>query len=125
MAFPANSRLEAATSRLEDIVVYESQTLETVPGSAVSKAESIAPTDGSVTPATTTPPAQTGPISAPLPESITEFDNILVKDLVGRYVGLSAEIGDLVAEQVYFSSFSQYTFFGLLVIIFWMTETNS
>lgn len=89
-------RLEAATSRLEDMVPTISDP------SAVSKGAASLPESG-----LTAPDAdlRSGPASspklapAPLPPAIDDFDALINGD-VKTFVNMSEEIGGLVAEQV-------------------------
>jgi len=92
-------RLEAATSRLEDIASSTGELPQAVPAlqqtiaspqSALSTASTPAPPP-SATPAPKLPPE-------PLPESIEEFD-AFIGNSVGKYVKLSGKLGGLVAEQ--------------------------
>jgi len=88
-------RLEAATSRLED--------LATVTPPYNADGSSI----GQVTPVPAPPNVQTpsatasalAPPPEPLPPSVEEFDDIISNE-VAKYGSLSAELGDLIAEQV-------------------------
>ena len=88
-------RLEAATSRLEDIA---SSTVE--PPKANGEAPTPAPT-GSLPP----PPAASGTAEptkalAPLlPQSVEEFDHFITGALK-KFINLSDEVGGPVAEQV-------------------------
>ncbi|KAF5025171.1 hypothetical protein F66182_2747 [Fusarium sp. NRRL 66182] len=94
-------RLEAATSRLEDIAssagppanaAVLDQAIPSPPNPS-----SIAPTLPASAPAPKIePPAE--PIDEPLPESIEEFDAFL-SSAVDNYVKLSHQLGGLVAEQ--------------------------
>jgi len=87
-------RLEAATSRLED--------LATVTPPYNADGSSI----GQVTPVPAPPNVQTpsatasalAPPPEPLPPSVEEFDDIISNE-VAKYGSLSAELGDLIAEQ--------------------------
>lgn len=93
------SRLEAATSRLEDIA---SSTIP--PPSDAPKSNGIStPTQQAIT----TPPPPTS-VQAPalkkiiedsVPECVAEFDSF-IQGAVKKYVNLSDEIGGVVAEQV-------------------------
>lgn len=92
------SRLEAATSRLEDIA---SSTIDdpsnlTAGGAAPHNASS---TSAAVPTATASPaPAQPPPTTDRLPETIEEFDAFLASS-VEKYVKLSNHLGGLLAEQ--------------------------
>jgi hypothetical protein len=82
------NRLEAATSRLEDI--------------ATSVDSAGAATNGLAVGATTAPadsPEPTAPIPEPLPRSVEAFDEIIEGDIVD-FVKASGKIGGLVEEQV-------------------------
>ncbi|KAI1324167.1 adenylyl cyclase-associated protein [Xylariaceae sp. FL0255] len=95
-------RLEAATTRLEDIA---SSTVE-LPQAVPALSKSIAsPSDLSATssPAPTAPlassPAPPPPSAAePLPESIEEFDNF-INQSIDKYVKISEKLGGLIADQ--------------------------
>lgn len=89
-------RLEAATSRLEDIAS------STIPPPSTPKTNgttSVAsPTVQAATPPTVVAPTIQTIIEDPVPESISEFD-ALIQGPVKKYVNLSDEIGGVVAEQ--------------------------
>lgn len=100
-------RLEAATSRLEDIAQSALELPQGVPGLHVATAT---PTVAS-TPTAQAPPPAPAPPSAPaaaptppppppepLPEFVEEFDNFLSQS-VDKWAKLSDAIGGLVAEQ--------------------------
>ncbi|KAF3937310.1 hypothetical protein ABW19_dt0202195 [Dactylella cylindrospora] len=95
-------RLEAATSRLEDIVTFESQNLGQAPA-AISAAVVSNAEAGGVPAVVATPAAAPAPPPPPepLPPSIEDFDE-LIKTLVGKFEGLSSEIGSLLIEQAKF-----------------------
>lgn len=88
-------RLEAATSRLEDMAA---STVE------LPKINGIAPTPAPTGPLPT-PPAPRAIVEAPkpvveaLPESVEDFDTF-IHGPVKKYVNLSDEIGGPLAEQV-------------------------
>lgn len=86
-------RLEAATSRLEDMV-------PNMPESSVTNGVSIADkgpsSAGQQTDGASDSPA---PAAAPLPASIDDFDSLINGD-VTTFVTKSEEIGGLLAEQV-------------------------
>ncbi|KAK6343371.1 hypothetical protein TWF730_010962 [Orbilia blumenaviensis] len=100
-------RLEAATSRLEDIVTFESQSLGQAPAAiaaavasnaadtsaAANKAAAAAVAAGSVAP----PP----PPQEPLPSSISDYDDDVLT-LLDKFEGLSKEIDPLLGEQAKF-----------------------
>lgn len=93
------ARLEAATSRLEDIasstidipqaVPALQETLATPPSKSASNVGSAAPT-----PAPPAPPT----VDEPLPDSIDDFDAFL-KTSVEKYATLSKQLGGLIEEQ--------------------------
>ncbi|KAI1381923.1 adenylate cyclase associated N terminal-domain-containing protein [Hypoxylon crocopeplum] len=98
-------RLEAATTRLEDIA---SSTIE-LPQAVPALTATLATPSG---PSTTASPIPQPPITAPapapsaskqapqepLPESIEEFD-VFINQSVGKYVEASNKLGGLLAEQ--------------------------
>lgn len=87
-------RLEAATSRLEDMASAAVDTPKTNGTVAPSTAAaSVAPA------AAPTPPAPAKPIPEPVPESVEEFDAFLGGTLK-KFVNLSDELGGPVSEQV-------------------------
>lgn len=99
------NRLEAATSRLEDIASSTLELPQAVPAlqqtlasptSGVSTASAL-PTPAP-TPVPAPPPAPKAP-AEPLPECIEEFD-AFIKNSVGKFAELSKNIGGLIAEQV-------------------------
>lgn len=83
-------RLEAATSRLEDMATPDdispdaSTPASTAPTAAVAAATSA---------------ASSAPIAEELPESIEDYDSLL-NGPVSKYVALSKDMGGLVAKQV-------------------------
>lgn len=83
------ARLEAATSRLEDMASFVEP-----PATNGSSSETPANVDA-VVPV----PAHAAQQEEPLPDSITAFDEFL-STTVKKYVELSDEIGGIVAEQV-------------------------
>ncbi|KAI5466541.1 adenylate cyclase associated N terminal-domain-containing protein [Mariannaea sp. PMI_226] len=88
-------RLEAATSRLEDIA----SSTELPNDSPAVDPPTKSPTDLSSTPTLPgPPPAPPKPVAEPLPESIEEFDAFL-NSAVEKYVKLSNALGGLVAQQ--------------------------
>jgi hypothetical protein len=93
------NRLEAATSRLEDIAssTQDSQQPPGIPAVAASAAAAIPPSQQAaqaVAPAPT--PKQAPP---PLPESVEAFD-ALINEEVKKFAALSDNLGGLLAEQV-------------------------
>ncbi|KAI1876994.1 uncharacterized protein JN550_001066 [Neoarthrinium moseri] len=89
-------RLEAATSRLEDIASTTSELPQAVP--ALSQTIPTPQAAGSPAP---TPPAPSAPKAAPeepLPEVIEDFDAFLDSS-VDKYVQTSNKLGGLIAEQ--------------------------
>jgi adenylyl cyclase-associated protein len=99
------NRLEAATSRLEDMA---SSTMEPVQkpqstalAAATASAAAAAAAGGQPAQVPTPPTVPKAPVKTvePLPESIEEFDAFL-QTAVKRYLGLSAELSGPVAEQV-------------------------
>lgn len=97
-------RLEAATSRLEDIASSAVEIPQAVPGIQETLASPIATSTKGVSNAPTPPAAvaaATAPAGAadePLPESIEDFDAFL-KTSVDKYAKLSQQLGGLIAEQ--------------------------
>lgn len=97
-------RLEAATSRLEDIASSAVEIPQAVPGIQETLASPIATSTKGVSNAPTPPAAvaaATAPAGAadePLPESIEDFDAFL-KTSVEKYAKLSQQLGGLIAEQ--------------------------
>lgn len=103
-------RLEAATSRLEDIASSSIEIPQGVPAlqqtlaspqsgtstAAVSSVHTPAPPTPAPTPAQQ--PAPPKMPAEPLPESIEEFD-AFIKTSVGKFATLSKELGGLVAQQ--------------------------
>lgn len=93
------SRLEAATSRLEDIAS------STIPPPDSPKENGIPPTPPTI--ATSPPPPPTAiqtpaikkVVQEPVPEFVAEFDSF-IQGPVKKYVNLSDEIGGVVAQQV-------------------------
>lgn len=90
-------RLEAATSRLEDIA---SATVE--PPKANGEAPTPAPTGPLPAPpsaATATPEPAKAAVAPILPQSVEEFD-LFITGALKKFVNLSDEVGGPVAEQV-------------------------
>lgn len=99
------SRLEAATSRLEDIAQSSFELpgavsgLQTTTGSKPSVPTLTSPAPGSLSsPQTAIGPSPPAPAPEPVPESIEEFDALISQSLA-NWVELSNNIGGLVAEQ--------------------------
>lgn len=88
-------RLEAATSRLEDIA---SSTITETP-KLNGAAPTPAPTGPLPAPPVASQPAAPKPIKEELPESVEDFDLFLAGP-VKKYVALSDAIGGPIAEQV-------------------------
>ncbi|KAK9239711.1 adenylate cyclase associated N terminal-domain-containing protein [Lipomyces kononenkoae] len=105
-------RLEAATSRLEDLTVFQTQAIQsrdlstpsetTIPGSVTpTPASTSISTPAPAAPALLTasaPEPSPAPIVEELPTSLTEFDEIIA-DYVAPFVELSKGIDPLVEEQ--------------------------
>lgn len=96
-------RLEAATSRLEDMAM---STLEvpktngTAPSSASGSEASAPPAVQAAAPPAAPPPAApTAPKQDPIPESVEDFD-AFIDGTVKKYAGNSQQLGGAVAEQV-------------------------
>ncbi|KAL4738067.1 adenylate cyclase associated N terminal-domain-containing protein [Aspergillus similis] len=84
-------RLEAATSRLEDMAMSLDE----------HDAQKAADNSAALEPQASerpTPTAPAAPAAAPLPSQIEDFDTLISKD-VGNFVQLGKKIGGLVAEQ--------------------------
>lgn len=99
------TRLEAATSRLEDIASSTDELPQAVPSLShpisspphVSGTGSPAPLPPVSTPAPPAPPAPKA-ASEPLPESIEDFD-AFISQSVDKYVQASNKLGGLISEQ--------------------------
>ncbi|KAH8911359.1 hypothetical protein BR93DRAFT_924047 [Coniochaeta sp. PMI_546] len=104
-------RLEAATSRLEDMASSSFEIPQAVPAlqqtlaspqsgisTATSSAQTRAPPTPAPTPAPPAPPAPPKAPEEPLPESIEEFD-AFIKTSIGKFATLSKNLGGLIAEQ--------------------------
>lgn len=100
-------RLEAATSRLEDIASSAQ------PFESPAAGHHGGPSDGSLavpsqnqrgvqTPSGSTPGASSTQPQEPLPESIEDFDTLINGDLKA-YNDLSQALGGVIAEQVFLS----------------------
>lgn len=98
------SRLEAATSRLEDIAT-STHGLDPIPRSVdptpSSKSAALPPSAGSTATVPTAKTAAAAPVEEDLPAVVVEFDTI-VKDDLAPLEKISQGIGGLVAEQVRF-----------------------
>ncbi|KAI0523683.1 adenylate cyclase associated N terminal-domain-containing protein [Xylaria bambusicola] len=110
-------RLEAATTRLEDIASSTIELPHAVP--ALSNAIT-SPPDQSATPLPSASSSDAPAVSTPapqenLPESVEEFDNFITQS-VDKYVKASDKIGGLVAEQAskVFDGFKQQRRFLLI-----------
>ncbi|KAI9777196.1 MAG: hypothetical protein M1839_009039 [Geoglossum umbratile] len=90
-------RLEAATSRLEDMAHATVDPSAATNGSFAIAAPGAA-LAGTGTQAAPPPAVQTAPPPEPLPEAIGDFDG-LISGVVQKYVSLSEGLGGLVAEQ--------------------------
>lgn len=89
-----SGRLEAATSRLEDIATSVDGT-EPAQNGASASAPGTSTAAVAAVPESAAPPAPT----EPLPRSIEEFDELIEGD-VAAFVTASSKIGGLVEEQV-------------------------
>lgn len=106
MDLPADflARLEAATSRLEDIATSSIELPQGVPAlhqSVASPQSASTPTSSTPATATPAPPPASAPKAAPaepLPESVEEFD-AFINTTVLKFAKASKELGGLVAEQ--------------------------
>ena len=104
MAFAYGNRLEAATSRLEDIALAQQsqQTIGHIPGpSALPAAAAAAPTAPQAGTAAAAPSAGAAAESKASNDTpaISAFKELLAGPL-DKYASLSNEIGGVVAEQV-------------------------
>ncbi|KUI68685.1 Adenylyl cyclase-associated protein [Cytospora mali] len=91
-------RLEAATSRLEDIASSTIEIPQAVPALQETLASPVDSKAASPTPSAPAPPAAPVIADEPLPESIEDFDAFL-KTSVEKYFKLSNALGGLIAEQ--------------------------
>ncbi|KAK7748990.1 suppressor of rasval19 [Cytospora paraplurivora] len=91
-------RLEAATSRLEDIASSTIEIPQAVPALQETLASPIASQAATPTPDAPAPTPAPVPAEEPLPESIEDFDDFL-KTSVANYSKLSAGLGGLIADQ--------------------------
>lgn len=103
MLTPTARRLEAATSRLEDIassteVSSDVAALED-PSSQPANVSTIASPPVAPSAPTPAPAPAPKPAADPLPETIEDFDSFL-NTSVDKYVQASNELGGLVAQQV-------------------------
>lgn len=94
------SRLEAATSRLEDIASSTIEIPQTVPVLQETLATPVPDDPKSVSDAPSAAAAiqPPPPVNEPLPESIEDFDTFL-KTSIDKYSKLSIQLGGLIAEQ--------------------------
>lgn len=88
-------RLEAATSRLEDIASSTIEIPQAVPALQETLASPVVSKAASPAPSAAAAPAAA---SEPLPESIEDFD-VFLETTVAKYSKLSAALGGLIAEQ--------------------------
>jgi adenylyl cyclase-associated protein len=90
-------RLEAATSRLEDMATAVDPSKPLNATVAAAEAESLAAkeADGAETRSASAPAA----VQEPLPKTIEDFDKILKEDVQG-FVTASEKLGGLIQEQV-------------------------
>ena len=88
------TRLEAATSRLEDMVPDLDQSAAT---NGLSASDQGIATPGS---SKQLGASDASPSPAPLPPAIDDFDSVINGD-VTKFVTMSEHIGGLVAEQVF------------------------
>ncbi|KAJ6091338.1 hypothetical protein N7467_003307 [Penicillium canescens] len=86
-------RLEAATSRLEDMAMSLDD-----PSSPKSMGGASSSVPATPEPPKPTPPPPAAPVAAPVPPQIEDFD-ALIKGDVQNFVNLGEKIGGLVAEQ--------------------------
>ena len=87
-------RLEAATSRLEDMVPTIGDQSAVPNGLSTSGQDAETPGSSKQLGASDGPPSP-----APLPPAIDDFDSVINGD-VTKFVNMSEQIGGLVAEQV-------------------------
>lgn len=88
-------RLEAATSRLEDIASSTVEIPQVVPNIQETLASPVAGSAGG--PSNAVPAAPAAAVEE-LPESVEDFDSFL-KSSVDKYLDLSKQLGGLIAEQ--------------------------
>ena len=89
-------RLEAATSRLEDMAqatIDPGASTNGIPSHSATAGETIGGAAGSLAPPAVVRQAE------PLPASIEAFDELILSD-VTKFVNISDELGGVVAEQV-------------------------
>lgn len=92
-------RLEAATSRLEDIASSTIEIPHAVPALQETLATPAASSSKSASNATSSAPAPAPPAAdEPLPDSIDDFDAFL-NTSIAKYSKLSKQLGGLIAEQ--------------------------
>ncbi len=97
-------RLEAATSRLEDMVPTMNDASASANGLPALPEAGLSTVRGLNQPAGAAASPQ--PLFEPLPPAIDDFDALINGD-VKTYVNMSEEIGGLVAEQVYHRKISE------------------
>ena len=88
-------RLEAATSRLEDMATSLDGPNTITPPVAAAVQATVPQASAKSTPPSMPPP----PVVEPVPQSVEDFDIIINRD-VKAFVDVSQKIGELVAEQV-------------------------
>ncbi|KAI0404334.1 adenylate cyclase associated N terminal-domain-containing protein [Xylaria palmicola] len=98
-------RLEAATTRLEDIATSTIELPHAVPAlshptsSPADRSDGATPLPSASSPASpATAAAASTPAADPLPESVDEFDNFISQS-VDKYAKASEKLGGLIAEQ--------------------------
>lgn len=92
-------RLEAATSRLEDIASATVEPATSNAQSNITGAPSLPAPTGPLPPPPTSLPAVPKEVVEPLPASVEEFDGFLA-GAIKKYVTLSDGLGGSVAAQV-------------------------
>jgi len=101
-------RLEAATSRLEDIASATVDAPSSTTQSNANGAPKSAPT-GPLPPPP--PPVAPKAVAEPIPTTVEEFDTFL-SGALKKYVVLSDGLGGPIAEQVSHASYSQNLHYG-------------
>ncbi|EPS45295.1 hypothetical protein H072_695 [Dactylellina haptotyla CBS 200.50] len=94
-------RLEAATSRLEDIVTFESQSLGQAPAAIAAAVASSHAADTAAEAVAAAAPSAAPVLEEPLPSSIEDYDQ-LVATQVKEFEKLSNELDPLLSEQAKF-----------------------